>query len=981
MGYSASVSPADLFTSIMRITAPLFLLLAAGVTAAPAKKPPGKPVPKAPAAKKAAAKPGGAGAAASRPPGAQRPAPKTQSVPAGLSGAVQAGAAAALTGASQVPDARMGGAASGRETVFQTNSAYDARIDLRTDLVAVHKHGAAWEEIDQAIKSWKGAGYPVHRMFFIGSDAGGVYTGGGADGMPHADEVETDAEGAPIKLGERPYMVPTPGWLAYLKEHIRRGIESGADGVWPEEPLMHAAGGYSPAFKRAWQEFYQSPWQDPRESPRAFFRASALKADLYLRAVNELLRSTKEEAQKAGREVQFLLPVHSPIGYANSRLIFPHAAASRLPVDGVVAQVWSGPARFPVTVEGKTEPRLFESSWMMYSYFANLMEGMKGKALYFLADPVEDDPGFSWPEYERWYKATLAASLLFPQASGYQVMPWPERVYLPGHVNSGRPPAPPAYLTQLADIAAALKEIPSSGPLEWTGGTRGLGVLTLDTMMWQRGGPQGSSMRSLHGLVMPLLTRGVPVEIVPGERAADPVYLSRFKVLLLSYDMQKPQGPELHAALAEWVRAGGVLVVVGGEDAYNDIGEWWSRNGFPGPTEHLFRQCGAGVNVHERTVHRPDAAFKEVLKAEGRTRSAENEKLYPVSLAALQAVGKPVYLRFTDLHPEDGWGPRLGRVRVVDGGRVRADFTAGSVAERPFLLEDIGSIVDKGRRFADGDASWVYRFTGLGPEARLELELSNQFRVQVAVGADPGTVLQPLPGAVLGAARVPSVRPVVSYELDGAEPLYRIGSDAASAPAWVSNSGAGAVIYCGAAAAVGADTAAGAEMLRALVRHACTRASIPYVEGPMVFRRGPYVIAHSLGRPMPLKGTYLDLFHPDLRLVENPRLPYREPAFYKEVRLTRVPALLHASHRARVLEASPARLRLTLEGPDGTWGTLRVFPAGMSLGSADASDHRGQPVSLDVRPEGKTLLVRYPQRAAGLNLQLRWVRPEARLTK
>jgi hypothetical protein len=855
---------------------------------------------------------------------------------------------------------------------------------LKADLVAVHRHGASWEEIDRAIRSWKGGGYPVHRMFFIGSDAGRFYTDGKAGGTPHPGDVETDAAGSPILVGDRPYMVPTPGWLNYLKEHIRRAIDSGAEGIWPEEPLLHAAGGYSPAFKAAWQELYRSPWQPPHESPATFFRASRLKADLYFRAVDELLRYTKQYAREKGRDVKFLLPVHSPVSCASGNLVFPHAAASRLPVDGLIAQVWTGPARSPVTYEGKTETQVFESSWMLYSYFANLLDGASDKPVYFLADPVEDDPGSAWGQYEQWYRSVLTASLLFPQARGYEVMPWPERIYVPGHRMGGGTPGPASYLTQLASITAALKELPAAGPLQWSGGTRGIGVLTLDTMMWQRGGPQGSSMRSLHGLVLPLLKRGIPAEIVPAERVADPGFLAKFKVLLLSYDMQKPLGPEVNQGLAEWVKAGGALVLLGGEDAYNGAGEWWSRSGFPSPGDHLLKECGAAVDVPQRTVRSGAGRFTGVLKADTAVRSLENRKVYTLPLAAHAVEGKPLYLRFTDLYPEDGWGAWVGRVRVIEGEKVRADFVAGSVGERPFLIEDSRSEVGKGHRFADRDASFVYRFNRLGANARLELELGNQFQVSVAVGEETSVVLQPqaLPqGASVAPIRVASSYPLVLYPLAGAEPLYRITGDSA-APVWTSPAGKGSVVYAGVPAAFGADSPSGAELVRNLVRHACAKAGLEYSEGPIVARRGPYVIAHALGRTASLKGQYIDLFDPDLPVRENPPLPYRSPVFYKEARFqSRVPVLLHATHRARVMESSASRTRLALDGPRDTRGTARIYAAGMSLAGIEAVDGAGQKVNVEARIEGRTLRIRYPQTHTGVNLAILWVRPEARLTK
>jgi hypothetical protein len=875
-------------------------------------------------------------------------------------------------------------------TVFQTNSEYDPRIDLRTDLVAVHKHGAPWEEIDRTIQSWKGAGYPVHRMFFIGSDAGNVYTRGQADGTPHPGDVEMDSTGDPIRIGERPYMVPTAGWLAFLKENIRRAIDSGAEGIWPEEPLLHAAGGYSPAFKAAWEAQLKTPWVPPHESPVSFFRASRVKAELYLRAVEELARYTKEYAKEKGREVKFYLPVHSPISYANSNLIFPHAAAARLPIDGMVAQVWSGPARFPVTYEGKSEPQLFESSWMHFSYFGNLLDGIRDRTLYFLADPVEDDPRFTWPEYERWYKSVVAASVLAPRADGFEVMPWPDRIYLPSRIAQGTP-APPGYLTEILNLTNALKDLPAAGAPEWSGGTRGIGVVVLDSLMWQRGGPQGSSMRSLHGLVLPLLKRGIPVESVPGERAGDAAYLSKFKVLLLSYDMQKPLDPEVHRGLAAWVRAGGVLVVFGGEDPYTRIGEWWNAQGYPSPIDHLLKECGAQVDLTGRAPRNTGGRFREVLRAEGRPRAGENRQTITLPLGPYVTEGKPVHVRFSDLYPEDGWGAAVGRVRVLEGSRVRADFRAGSVAERPFLVEDFGSGGDASYRFADRESSFSYRFNRLGPDARLEIELRNQYRVEVAGGDDPAVALQTAAptdasGRTVSPASlsVSSTYPVVVYPLAGAEPVYRIKGEEA-APIWWSKPAGGdrgGVLYCGLPSAFGADSAAGGELVRRLARLACEKAGIAYAEGPLVVKRGPYVVGYSLGRTVELRGYYVDLFHPELPLLENPRLPLREPGFYKEVLLiSRIPTLLHCTHRVTVLEGSVAQTRLRLSGPRDTAGVVRIFPAGMSLAGVDARDPSGASVAVETHIEGRTVRIRYPQAPSGIYLNVKWIRPEARLTE
>ncbi|MFN3650203.1 MAG: hypothetical protein ACK47B_11545 [Armatimonadota bacterium] len=875
-------------------------------------------------------------------------------------------ATAALTALSPGPAAPT--ATSEPITLFQTNGAYDPRLDLKTDLVAIHAHGAAPEAVARAIESWKGAGYRVHRMFFIGSDARGRYTRGELDGRPHLDETETDAEGRVLAIGSRPYMVPTAGWLAYLKEEIRRSIDAGADGIWPEEPLMHAASGYSEAFKAAWGQAYDTPWEPPHGSPSAYFRASRLKADLYLNAVQELLQATREHARRKGRPVKFLLPVHSPISYASWNLIFPHAAASKLPLDGVIAQVWTGPARSPVTYEGSSGPQFFESSWMMYSYFATLME-KTGKPLYFLADPVEDDLSYGWPDYEKWYESVLAASLMFPQATGYEVMPWPERIYLPGRTTGGGTPAPTAYRTELSNVIAALQELPAAGRARWEGGTRGIGVVTLDTLMWQRGGPQGSSMRSLHGLVLPLLKRGVPVEIVPGERAADPGFLSRFKVLLVSYDMQKPLAPEVNEALARWARAGGSLVVLGGEDAYNGVDGFWRERGFPGPTEHLLSECGARVDLAQRSAANAQGRFQPVLRADGPHRDLKNRRFYTVDLSPHRGKSGAALVRLSDLYPQDGWGAWIGRVRLLDGSRVAAEFQAGTPEERPFVALDSGSTAAATHRFTDRDAEVVYRFEKLGPGARLELELGNQFLVSVAPAESLPTLepaRKPLPSLT-----VPVTYPLVRFPATGAKPLYH-GSKS-ELPAWTSPVGKGSLLYCGLPAAFMADSADGATLLRALTRLACEEAGLKYAEGPLVTRRGPYVIAHAQGRPVRLRGRYLDLFDAELKLLENPLLPPDEPVLLKAVRSSgKLPALLHASRKTRVVERTATALRLTASGPEGTTGVVRVDPAGRQLHSAQATNPQGRRVPVEALEESGTVLVRYPLSPQELAITLRW---------
>ena len=72
-------------------------------------------------------------------------------------------------------------------------------------------------------------------------------------------------------------------------------------------------------------------------------------------------------------------------------------------------------------------------------------------------------------------------------------------------------------------------------------------------------------------------------------------FLSNYKMLLLTYDGQKPPKPELHEALAAWVKAGGALVVVDDDrDPFDKVREWWNTGEFDDATPRLdlFRRLG-----------------------------------------------------------------------------------------------------------------------------------------------------------------------------------------------------------------------------------------------------------------------------------------------------------------------------------------------------------------------------------------------------
>ena len=319
----------------------------------------------------------------------------------------------------------------------------------------------------------------------------------------------------------------------------------------------------------------------------------------------------KQWGQQHGKSIPCYVATHSLINYAQWQIVSPESSLLEVGADGYIAQVWTGTAREPNLYQGVRKERTFETAFLEYGALQNIARS-SGKRIWYLNDPIEDNPNHSWTDYKRNWESTLVASLLQPHVSSYEILPWPDRIFGPKGLHPATEPTAanpkpervaisPAYETELQTVFHALGQMNQPGTHWKSAGTEGLGVLVSDTMMFQRAQPQPSdpALGSFYGLALPLLMRGMPVEPVQIEstyEGKDPAaFLRNYKLLLLTYEGQKPPSPSFHQAIAAWVKAGGALVVVDDDkDPYNRAHDWWNSGQyhFAAPREDLFRQLG-----------------------------------------------------------------------------------------------------------------------------------------------------------------------------------------------------------------------------------------------------------------------------------------------------------------------------------------------------------------------------------------------------
>lgn len=510
---------------------------------------------------------------------------------------------------------------------FQTQDRYRPRVHLNADVAMVY---GIDKTLPDRIRTWRDKGYIIHVMTGVAWGEYQDYYFGRWDGKHREDEAQTMKNGEIIGHGGDVYYIsPGEDYGRYLCEGVKRALDAGAEAIHLEEPEFWVRAGWSGSFKRQWQNFYNEPWIEPDSSPDAQYRASKLKYFLYKRALAEVFDYVKAYGKQHNREIKCYVPTHSMINYASWGIVSPESSLLEVGADGFIAQVWTGTARTPNFYDGLEAQRTFETAFLEYGAMQNIVRA-SGKRVWYLNDPIEDNPRHSWWDYRTNWESTLVASLLQPEVWHYEIMPWPHRIYegkypatQPGRHSASddvpRIPIPDKYETELQAVIAAMGDMRQPADrVAWEHvGTLQTGVLVSDTLMFQRFGPDASDgqLGHFYGLALPLLMRGLPVEPVQIETAE----LDRYKTLLLSYEGQKPPKPEFHDHLTAWVQAGGALVVVDDDrDPFHKVREWWNTGEmhYATPRHHLFDRLGLAHDVTgQHKVGRGTVLFEKLSPA------------------------------------------------------------------------------------------------------------------------------------------------------------------------------------------------------------------------------------------------------------------------------------------------------------------------------------------------------------------------------
>lgn len=412
---------------------------------------------------------------------------------------------------------------------------WSPETDLQYDFVMVYGIDSGMPD---RVKKYREKGYVVHLM--TGSAWGQYqdYLNGQWDGQDHWDESQTDRNGKPILHGLNvPYLCPTLSFCAYLTEKTKVAVDAGVEAVHLEEPEFWDEGGYSPAFRREYLAYYGEEWQPPHSSCEARYKASALKVYLYRRLVEYVSRGLKEYAKEAyGRDLKFYVPTHSLVNYTQWKILSPEGTLLDVPtVDGCIAQVWTGTSRVGNVYRGHYAERTFETAFLEYGIMQELVRGT-GRRMWFLHDPIEDNPEYTWENFRENYIKTVIASLLHPAVHHYEAVTWPSRVFngiyprkmvlkggIVGAENlEGARAIPADYAQQLCSIVQTLGDMEQENAY-FVGDGPKIGIFMADSGLYQRTFPdtvpQSEGVAAMNERLLNLKYRDLAGEDVSSDSA------------------------------------------------------------------------------------------------------------------------------------------------------------------------------------------------------------------------------------------------------------------------------------------------------------------------------------------------------------------------------------------------------------------------------------------------------------------------------
>ena len=889
-------------------------------------------------------------------------------------------------------------------TVTASDQPLTPALDAQTDAIFADTTDPA------IINGWKSRGYAV--WSFGGSRVSDAFAQQNRDAVQIGRDgkvvVSKPVRGKAFSTSEQTWASAAPSVLARDRGLFDDALRAGSDGACFLEPEYLTAAGYEPAFKQAWQNEYRAAWLDPVSGIDARYRASRLMAQGVAARTQSAMQGIAANKPNTRR----MVAVQSLLNGAERGIISPVTRIAGLnEVTDIFADVDTSTTSAPMRYAGLRQAMTFDRAYLEYSSIYHAARGAN-KRVWFQVNPIAGDAPAT-PDLRASFEQTLTAALLFSDVNAYQL------VLPPQTLTSA---IPTDEQIRLHSLLSALEDMRNQTAISGNADKDDdIGVLVSDSIQWQREGPSSSDLDGLYGLALPLLQRGIPVQMVSLDRVVDPGYLNGFKTLLVSYDYQKPLGTRTQQALVEWVRRGGSLIYVGGTDAYNGVTDsWWQQAGLVAPQMDLWKQFGLNLGVPAPRMAPAEDSSRYTTVLTSNNPADISRQSRTIDLTRFATSTGSVAIRFSARNADAGNGVSVSFGELSVRGKTAASFTTGSEIENRFLVYDNNSSYSPNGRLATGVASWTYQFDNLPPDVpvTLTLDMAGNFSIGAAAARpDFGHTLLSTGANVPLSKAFPRLRIGASYPAtlyEGAEEKEKrrkgeeekgntpsaIGNPqskienrqsamdssliphpsslytlrAGGAPIWTQNVGRGLVLNVGVAPGFFTASERSAGLLRALARFAHQRAGGTYREpGFLRLKRGRYTIVHTFSESLTVEGRMIDTLSPTLNTADDRVIPPGSSALLYDLGNPEAdPHIGFVSGRLQARVETATTTGFFVRGAAGTTGMARLHRGNRRLIGARGMDWLGRPIPVQAQEDGGTLLLRYPNHPDGVIIRVGW---------
>lgn len=192
---------------------------------------------------------------------------------------------------------------------------------------------------------------------------------------------------------------------------------------------------------------------------------------------------------------------------------------------------------------------------------------------------------------------------------------------------------------------------------------------------------------------------------------------------------------------------------------------------------------------------------------------------------------------------------------------------------------------------------------------------------------------------------------------------------------WASGVDNGNVIYAGIPASYFSSSEDGTRLLEYIAAYSMKKAGAKYIEQPYyVMERGPFTAIRTLSKEYQLKGTYVDLLTPNLKVLTDPVIQPNTCSFLRKFMPgnSNIPRVMAASGRIRAVVESKKTTSVFMKAPSSTNGVVRFWKGSRMLKTAHAFTDRGENLAVDYRIEGNTIMLRFPNDSDGVVVRVDW---------